>query len=215
MFELHDNTLNFPSKEHFSVLLTPLSTVEHRVKITVKWMLTDFRLQYLSHVFKSHPQTISNMHFLGNSAHQMFPLTFSLLPVECQMFQFMNIEINHLVLHRSIFKFNTSLSEWIPQLTKNNFKVIWTMKDYRNKVPYLLRLNFDSFMEVIRVAMVTQHMQYLSKYLTYLKAKHVFESLSEYWTVFNPLHHLAASNYITLIRATKLDQQFPLMISFR
>jgi len=62
--------------------------------------------------------------------------------------------------------------------------------------------------------MVTQHMEYLSKYLTYFMAEHVFESLSEYWTVFYPIHHLATSNYIALIRAAKLNQQFPAMIGF-
>ena len=107
------------------------------------------------------------MEFLANSAPQIFPLTFSLLPVKSQFFQIMSIDKEHLVFHRSMSKFNTSLSEWIPQLTKNNFSVVWTMKDYRNRVPFLMRLNYDSSLEVIRMAMETQHafwpVLYLSK----------------------------------------------------
>ena len=37
------------------------------------------------------------------------------------------------------------------------------MKDYRNKVPFLMRLNYDAFLEVIRMAMVTHHIEFLKK----------------------------------------------------
>ena len=78
VFQIHNNTISPPSKKCFSNFLKQLATMERRVKYSVRVILTDFNMQYLSEFFKSYPQTVNNMEFLTNLAPQIFPLTFSL-----------------------------------------------------------------------------------------------------------------------------------------
>ena len=72
VFQIHNNTITPPSKKCFSNFLKQLTTTEQRVKYSVKAIVTDFSMQYLSNFLKVTLRLLATWNFWQTRHHKFF-----------------------------------------------------------------------------------------------------------------------------------------------
>ena len=139
------------------------------------------------------------------------PLTFSLLQTQYKFDLLSNFDPKHISLNSQIGKFNTTWHTFLLSIGEEELHILWTRKNTFE--PFLSIVNYDIFMTILQIGFRHKKTNEMFSFLTTLKSDNTFK-ITKNWTCYKKLHPDIAKNYITLIKATKLNQIFSHILHF-